>query len=581
MEHVSLVRSMKTREGDHSRATYLMRTGYLPQGPVQYPTMGSLFSHELGREQAELPKFVSINPYRFLSPAAYGPGFLGPQASPLVVGSGNVSVAPGGNGDAIARSLKVRNLDRPEAVKAAEAKSRLDLLADLQREFAATRPDITVQSHQTAYQQAVRMMNAEGVKAFDLTGEKDKLRDAYGRNLFGQSCLLARRLVERGVPFVEVSLNSAQSNMGLGWDTHQNNFGSVKRLCEVLDPAWATLLSDLKQRGLLENTLVVWMGEFGRTPRINRNQGRDHFSNAWSTALCGGGIRGATGRRKDQRQRHAGRRSPRLGSRSTGHRLRCVGDRSQEAEHVEHRTPDSRRRCGSQADQGADPVKTIALLSLFCLSGWVSAGHAQSPPPRLPEPSRPLVSPEVQDICFFGEKYPVFVRLHVMRDRRGFRAAWNRQFDKRFRELDTDSDNVLSVEESKRATEINSSTGSTILNSLLSKFTNERTVVLRADTKPKDGKVTRQELNNYLRSRREGPFHTRSGGPGRRVSNSDSAAIVQQLFDKLDLDDNGKLSSSELLAARQTLEKSDTDEDETLSVAELRGGNQQNVYYNN
>ena len=292
MEHVSLVRSMKTREGDHSRATYLMRTGYLPQGPVQYPTMGSLFSRELGREQAELPNFVSINPYRYLSPAAYGPGFLGPQASPLVVGSGNIAVAAGDNGDAIARALKVQNLDRPQAVKASDAKSRLSLLEDLEREFAANRPDITVQSHQAAYEQAVRMMNAEGVKAFDLTGEKDKLRDAYGRNLFGQSCLLARRLIERGVPFAEVSLHSVQHNMLLGWDTHQNNFDSVKRLCEVLDPAWATLLSDLKQRGLLENTLVVWMGEFGRTPRINRNTGRDHFANAWTTALCGGGIRG-------------------------------------------------------------------------------------------------------------------------------------------------------------------------------------------------------------------------------------------------------------------------------------------------
>ena len=119
------------------------------------------------------------------------------------------------------------------------------------------------------------------------------LRDAYGRTPFGQGCLLARRLVERGVPFVEVSLNSAGDNPGIGWDTHQDNFNSVRQLCEVLDPAWATLLDDLSQRGLLESTLVLWMGEFGRTPQIAAERmGRDHYPAAWSTVLCGGGIRG-------------------------------------------------------------------------------------------------------------------------------------------------------------------------------------------------------------------------------------------------------------------------------------------------
>jgi hypothetical protein len=295
-----------------------MRTGYLPQGPVQYPTMGSLFSRELGREQAELPNFVSINPYRYLSPAAYGPGFLGPQTSPLVVGSGNIIASPGADADTIAQALKVRNLDLPQAVKASDAKSRLNLLADLEREFASTRPDVTVQSHQAAYEQAIRMMNAEGVKAFDRSDEKKELRDAYGRNLFGQSCLLARRLVQRGVPFVEVSLNCAQNNMGLDWDTHQNNFDSVKRLCEILDPAWATLLSDLKQRGLLENTLVVWMGESDRTPRINRNTGRDHFANALDDGSLWRWDSWRAGRREDKREWHARRRPPGLGARLAG-----------------------------------------------------------------------------------------------------------------------------------------------------------------------------------------------------------------------------------------------------------------------
>jgi uncharacterized protein (DUF1501 family) len=142
------------------------------------------------------------------------------------------------------------------------------------------------------------------VQAFELSDEPAALRDAYGRNVFGQGCLLARRLVERGVPFVEVSLNSAGVGNILGWDTHQNNFATLKTMLPVLDNGWATLLTDLKARGLLDSTLVVWMGEFGRTPKINNNQGRDHFPNAWSTVLSGGGVRGGQvlGRTSDNGQ---------------------------------------------------------------------------------------------------------------------------------------------------------------------------------------------------------------------------------------------------------------------------------------
>ena len=128
-------------------------------------------------------------------------------------------------------------------------------------------------------------------RAFNLEDEKDAVRDAYGRNLFGQGCLLARRLVERGVPFVEVTLGG-QFNTAMNWDTHNNNFEMVKQLSGVLDPAWATLMSDLKDRGLLDSTLIVWMGEFGRTPKISNGNGRDHYPNAWSTVLAGGGIKG-------------------------------------------------------------------------------------------------------------------------------------------------------------------------------------------------------------------------------------------------------------------------------------------------
>jgi uncharacterized protein (DUF1501 family) len=134
-------------------------------------------------------------------------------------------------------------------------------------------------------------MHSPARRAFDLDEEKDSLRDAYGRNLFGQGCLLARRLVEQGVPFVEVTLAGVNGG-ALGWDTHAQNAQNVKSLCEVLDPAWSALMKDLKERGLLESTLIVWMGEFGRTPQINPAGGRDHWPNSWSTVLAGGGIKG-------------------------------------------------------------------------------------------------------------------------------------------------------------------------------------------------------------------------------------------------------------------------------------------------
>ncbi|MCS6850546.1 MAG: DUF1501 domain-containing protein, partial [Gemmataceae bacterium] len=122
--------------------------------------------------------------------------------------------------------------------------------------------------------------------------EPDAVRDRYGRNLFGQGCLLARRLIERGVPFVEVTLGGLNGQV-LGWDTHAQNFTTLRQqLCPVLDTAWSALMSDLKERGLLNSTLIVWMGEFGRTPRINQSQGRDHYPNAFSAVLAGGGIKG-------------------------------------------------------------------------------------------------------------------------------------------------------------------------------------------------------------------------------------------------------------------------------------------------
>jgi hypothetical protein len=285
-DRMVVVRSMKTREADHGRATAHLRTGYLPQGPIQYPPLGALVSKELGATDAPLPNYVSIAPTSFVSPAAFGPGFLGPQYAPLVVGDSRFG--PQVN---VGQALKVQDVDRPPDVDQAHAEVRLSMLQEMEREFVARHPGVAPLSHQTAYDRAVRLMKTEAAKAFNLEEEAPALRDAYGRNLFGQGCLLARRLVERGVPFIEVTLGGVNEG-AFGWDTHVQNFERIKGLSGVLDPAWGTLMEDLKQRGLLDSTLIVWMGEFGRTPRITPNQGRDHFPLAWSTVLAGGGIKG-------------------------------------------------------------------------------------------------------------------------------------------------------------------------------------------------------------------------------------------------------------------------------------------------
>ncbi len=283
IKDLAIIRGMSTKEGDHGRATYNLRTGYQPQGPIRYPTLGSLVAKELEDTSAELPGFVSIAPSRAINPAAFGPGFLGPRYAPLVVGERQ------GRGR---QSLKVDDLELPAGIGRARADDRLDLMHSLASEFEATRPGVSPQSHHDAYQRAVRMMRSPAARAFELDEEPAAVRDAYGRNPFGQGCLLARRLVERGVPFVEVTLSSVDGRNMLGWDTHAQNFDAVAALSKTLDAGWANLMTDLRSRGLLDSTLIVWMGEFGRTPKINEQAGRDHFPNAWTTVLAGGGLKG-------------------------------------------------------------------------------------------------------------------------------------------------------------------------------------------------------------------------------------------------------------------------------------------------
>jgi uncharacterized protein (DUF1501 family) len=286
VDQLALVRSMTSKEGDHALANYYLHAGYSQRGPIQYPTLGALVAKEAGVEDADLPAFVSIAPERRLNSAVHSPGFLGPRYAPLIVGDAYGSIDASDTG---VKSMRVANLTPHAGIGGDQLEARLRLVEQMQHEFVADHPGAAATSHQTAYERAARMMRTSAGKAFDLDEEPAKLRDAYGRNRFGQGCLLARRLVERGIPFIEVALGGAN---GIGWDTHTNNFDTVRDLSQVLDAGWATLVDDLKGRGLLDSTLIVWMGEFGRTPAINGSQGRDHFPSAWTAVLGGGGIKG-------------------------------------------------------------------------------------------------------------------------------------------------------------------------------------------------------------------------------------------------------------------------------------------------
>jgi hypothetical protein len=298
---LAIIRSMHTAEGDHGRASRLMHTGYPLAGPVDYPSLGSLVSHELGWPDSELPAYVAVDGMASASGEARAPGFLGPAFGPLVVSPIGNPLLP--RDRLVATTFQqireagsmfyVENLQPPKGIARPRIERRLKLLDNLEQEFSARRGVAGNAAHRSAYQRASRMMLHEAGTAFRVEDESSVTRSRYGDTVFGNSCLLARRLVERGVTFVEVSFLPRQADrFFLTWDTHNNNFPSVQQLCAVLDPAWSALVEDLKSRGLFESTLVVWMGEFGRTPRINQAAGRDHFPAAWTAVLGGCGVRG-------------------------------------------------------------------------------------------------------------------------------------------------------------------------------------------------------------------------------------------------------------------------------------------------
>ncbi|QDT04603.1 hypothetical protein K227x_29960 [Rubripirellula lacrimiformis] len=288
-DQLAIMRGMSTKEGDHGRGTYLMRTGYKPMGPEQYPSIGASLANQLGSPSPALPPNVSIGSYRSFNQDAFSPGFLGPKFGPLFVGASDLPGSITNDEDGYPE-LQVQSMSRPADIDDQRMSQRLQMWRQLQSGFVKSRTGGAAGAHNEVYEGALQLMNSEDAKAFDLSDEPAKLRDQYGATVFGQGCLMARRLIQRGVPFVEVSLGT--SSGGVGWDTHSDNFSAVKDLSTVLDDGWSTLMRDLADHGLLESTTIIWMGEFGRTPTINANAGRDHFPGAWTTVLAGGGIAG-------------------------------------------------------------------------------------------------------------------------------------------------------------------------------------------------------------------------------------------------------------------------------------------------
>jgi len=262
MHHMSIVRSMSTREADHMRGRYYMHTGYVPNPNVEHPSYGAVIAHELAEKvpDLEIPPFVSVGS------GSVGPGFLGMTWAPFVVDS---------NGN-------VRNLDM--GLDPARVAQRLEMLSTIEKKFIGERRGGSAEDHQKVLAKTVRLMTSKQMKAFKVMEEPKDVQEKYGTTGFGRGCLLARRLVESGVPFVEVDLG--------GWDMHEGIFPTLAdRKLPELDKAMSALVSDLADRGLLDDTAIIWMGEFSRTPNINAGAGRDHWARSWSVVVGGAGFK--------------------------------------------------------------------------------------------------------------------------------------------------------------------------------------------------------------------------------------------------------------------------------------------------
>lgn len=268
-DKICVVRSMTHGEADHDRGTHNMFTGWRPSPAVQYPSIGSIVSHELGSRN-DLPPYVCVPS----QPNAFaGTGFLGSAYGPFSLG------ADPANG-----SFKVRDLNLPGGVDEKRFAQRREMREVVDEHFSTLEKSDSLAGMDSFYQRAYAMMSSEKARdAFDIKKETDKLRDEYGRNAAGQRMLLARRLVEAGVRFVSLTYG--------GWDHHDNIRNGISNQMPALDQAFAALIRDLDQRGMLSSTLVLLTTEFGRTPKVNNTAGRDHYPKVFSIVMAGGGIK--------------------------------------------------------------------------------------------------------------------------------------------------------------------------------------------------------------------------------------------------------------------------------------------------
>jgi uncharacterized protein (DUF1501 family) len=265
--HLAVIRSLTSAEADHERAYQFLHTGNMPQETVAYPALGAVVARRWSSDESTLPTYVAING------DGPGAGFFGVEYAPYVIGDPGSPFA---------------NVTPPEGVTDRRIGRRLTALDAFNAQSARRRDPEAIADHARVGAKARRLMRSPALKAFDLAKESPATRVRFAAEGddagFGRGCLLALRLLEQGVRFVEVSLD--------GWDTHADNFTATKALMARLDPAFAALVAALSERGMLDDTLVICMGEFGRTPTINDAAGRDHWSGAFSAVLAGGGIRG-------------------------------------------------------------------------------------------------------------------------------------------------------------------------------------------------------------------------------------------------------------------------------------------------
>ncbi|HKD35810.1 MAG TPA: DUF1501 domain-containing protein, partial [Pirellulales bacterium] len=265
MKHLAVVRSMSTKEADHNRGRYYMHTGYVPNPNIEHPSYGAVIAHELAGKvpELEIPPFVSVGG------GSEGPGFLGMTWAPFVVSSnGDVrDLRMGVDQNRLAQRMAMLNTTETSFLQQVGGG---DIAA-----LNSGGPTTPAGDHAKILRKTYSLMTSKQMEAFKVNSEKKEVLDRYGNTNFGKGCLMARRLVEIGVPFIEVDLG--------GWDTHANNFTTLKnQKLPELDKAFSALVADLNERGLFDDTVIVWLGEFGRTPRINGGAGRDHWARSWS-----------------------------------------------------------------------------------------------------------------------------------------------------------------------------------------------------------------------------------------------------------------------------------------------------------